>query len=61
MASLPDWAREWLPSDMRLAEQHVAPGREDWFARTRLNVVDWYPQAALNLVCIALLCMCSWG
>ncbi len=49
--------RHWLPSDMRLAEQEVAPERADWFARTRLNVLDWYPQSTLNLVCVALLCM----
>ena len=61
MGILSGWMRAWLPLDMRLAEQDVAPGREDWFARTRLNVIDWYPQATLNLVCIALLCLCTWG
>jgi diguanylate cyclase (GGDEF)-like protein/PAS domain S-box-containing protein len=55
------WKQGWLPSDMRLADQDVAPGREDWFARTRLNVIDWYPQMTLNLVCIGLLCLCTWG
>lgn len=47
--------RAWLPSDMRLAEQDVAPERADWFARTRLNVIDWYPQTMLNLVCVGLM------
>lgn len=45
----------WMPSDMRLADQEVAPERADWFARTRLNVIDWYPQTALNLVCVLIL------
>ncbi len=49
--------RVWLPSDMQLAYQEVAPERADWFARTRLNVIDWYPQTTLNAVCVALLCL----
>ncbi len=60
MGSVLRWVPSWLPSDMKLADQEVAPGREDWFARTRLNVIDWYPQLPMNLVCLALLCMSSW-
>ncbi len=55
MTALTDKLKAWLPSDMKLADQHVEAGREQWFARTRLNVIDWYPQAALNLICMGLL------
>lgn len=50
----------WLPSDMRLADQDVAPERADWFARTRLNVIDWYPQKTFNAFCILVLLIATY-
>ena len=55
------WHSRWLPSDMKLANQEVMDRHQDWFARTRINVITWYPLRIHHLVCSCILAAITWG